>query len=112
MPRAGRRSIVFVDMAVSLRKSPKALPKLERVSQRRAIVSLLNAVFCLTVPPRSERSVERSFRHTNVTSRTSCLEPDGHLAGRLRTRERKYHQGNSRNHCQVNTLIPGCGAAG
>src|SRR6267143_2217229 len=69
MPRAGRRSIVFVDMAVSLRKSPKVLPKLERVSQLRAIVSLLNAVFCLTVPPHSERSGERSFRHTNITSR-------------------------------------------
>src|SRR5260370_38795882 len=69
MPRAGRRSIVFVDMAVSLRKSPKVLPKLERVSQRRAIVSQVNEVFCLTVPPHSEKTVERSFRHTNLTSR-------------------------------------------
>jgi hypothetical protein len=45
---------------------PNVLPTVEKVSQGRAIVSLPNAVFCLTVLPYSEKSVEHCFRHTDV----------------------------------------------
>src|SRR6266436_3386275 len=88
-PRAGRRSRVFVGMAVSLGRFPKVLPKLEKVSRRHGMVSLVNAVFFVTVLPHSEKSVERCFRYKNVASGTSCAEPDVDLAGRLRTRKRK-----------------------
>src|ERR1700720_2857493 len=60
-PRAGRRSRVFldfVDMTVSLGRFPKVLPKLE-FSRRHGMVSLVNAVFFVTVLPHSEKSVER-----------------------------------------------------
>src|ERR1700719_5218380 len=97
-PRAGRRSRVFVDfvdMTGSLGRFPKVFPKLEKVSRRPGMVSLVNAVFFVTVLPHSEKSVENCFRYKNVASRTSCAEPDVHLGGRLRTREGKYNQVNS-----------------
>jgi len=82
-------------MAVSSGRFPKVLPKLEKVSRRHGMVSLVNAVFLVTVLPHSEKSVENCFRYKNVASRTSCAEPDVHLGGRLGTLERKYNQVNS-----------------
>jgi hypothetical protein len=49
-------------MAVSLGRFPKVLPKLEKVSRRHGMVSLVNAVFFVTVLPHSEKSVERCIK--------------------------------------------------
>src|ERR1700731_4025889 len=78
-----------------LRSASTRRPRAGRRSRRPGMVSLVNAVFFVTVLPHSEKSVEKCFRYKNVASRTSCAEPDVHLAGRLRTRERKYNQVNS-----------------
>jgi hypothetical protein len=62
-PRAGKRSRVVVDIAISSGNSPKVLPKLEKVSHPHGILSLLDAI-SHHVLPRPQKSVERCFRHT------------------------------------------------
>src|ERR1700722_2929713 len=86
-PRAGRCSRGCVDMAVSLGRSPKVLPKLEKVSERPATGRLLNAVSGVTVFPDSEKSVERCFTGTTPLQERRARNMLGISAGDYRREE-------------------------